>query len=93
MRIFYATLLPGLFGIIFTVGSRKRSLRGVRLLSLIVALGFSTMWLGSCGGSNSNSNSNPGTPTGSYTITITGTSGITGMSPQTATFTLNVTPQ
>jgi hypothetical protein len=74
MRIFYAALLPGVLGIMFTAGSRKRSLRGMRLLGLIVALGFSTLWLGSCGGGGGG-NSNPGTPTGTYTITINATTG------------------
>ena len=46
-RIFYALLLPGLFGIVFAVGSRTRS---ARLLGLIVVLGVSTLGLGSCGG-------------------------------------------
>jgi subtilase family serine protease len=49
-RIFYAMLLPGLVGIFLTVGSRKRAARGVRLLSFIVVLGLSTMWLVTCGG-------------------------------------------
>ena len=79
-RIFYALLLPGLLGLVFTAGSRRRSSRGMRLLGLIVVLGFSTMWLASCGGGNSSGgggggNSNPGTPAGSYTITVTGTAG------------------
>ena len=76
-RMFYALLLPGLLGLVFTAGSRRHSWRGMRFLGLIVVLGFSTMWLASCGGGNSSSsgNSNPGTPTGSYTITVTGTAG------------------
>ena len=91
--IFYAALLPGLLGIIFTVGSRKRaSLRGMRLLGLIVVLGVSTLWLGACSGSTSNANKNPGTPVGPYTITITATTG--GAVPVTnnppLTFTVNV---
>lgn len=73
-RIFYATLLPGLFGIVF-VASRKRSLRSVRFLSLLMVLGMSTMWLGSCGGS-SHSTKDPGTPTGTHSITVTGTATI-----------------
>jgi len=73
-RLFYAALLPGLLGIVFTFGSRKRSLRGTRMLALIMVLGFSTLWLGSCGSSN-NSNKNPGTPKGTYTINVSGTSG------------------
>ncbi|MFZ0197979.1 MAG: protease pro-enzyme activation domain-containing protein [Candidatus Sulfotelmatobacter sp.] len=72
-RIFYALLLPGLFGIVLASGSPGR--RGVRLLSLIVVLGFSTMWLGSCsssGGSNGGQ-SNPGTPAGTYSIVVNAT--------------------
>jgi len=74
-RIFYAVLLPGLLGIVFTVGTRKLSARSLRLLGLIVTLGFSTLWLASCGGSNSSSNGNQGTPKGTYSISVTGTSG------------------
>jgi hypothetical protein len=74
VRIFYATLLPGLLWIVFVAGSRKRSIRGMRLLGLMMVLGFSTLWLGSCGGS-SKGPKDPGTPTGSYTITVKGVSG------------------
>jgi len=74
-RIFYALLLPGLLGLVFTAGSRRRSRRGIRFLGLIVVLGFSSLWLASCGGGNSSGNSSPGTPKGSYTITVTGTAG------------------
>ena len=73
-RIFYAMLLPGLFGIFLTAGSRKRTARGVRILSFIVVLGLSTMWLASCGGSSSGSG-NTGTPPGFYPITIKATTG------------------
>ena len=73
MRIFYAALLPGLLGIVFMVGSRRLSLRSMRLLGLIVVLGFSTLWLASCGGS-SNTNSTGGTTKGTYTITVNATS-------------------
>jgi hypothetical protein len=89
MRIFYAALLPGLFGIMFTLGSRKRSLRGLRLLGLIMVLGFSTLWLGSCGGTSSSGNSNPGTPVGSYTLTVNATTG--GAAPIAATSTVSLT--
>ncbi len=85
LRIFYAALLPGLFGIMFTAGSRKRksSLRGLRFLSLIVVLGFSTLWLSSCSGSNGgNGSSNPGTPQGTSTVMVNATTG--GSSPVTA---------
>ncbi|MGA9545729.1 MAG: protease pro-enzyme activation domain-containing protein [Candidatus Sulfotelmatobacter sp.] len=94
-RIFYAMLLPGLFGIVFAAGSRTR---GLRLLSLIVVLGFSTLWLGSCGGSGGGGTTTPpnaGTPPGSYTVTINATTGGTNPVPLTSngsplTITLNV---
>jgi subtilase family serine protease len=93
MRIFYATLLPGLFGIVFTFGSRKRPLRGLRLLGLIVVLGFSTLWLASCGGSSSSGVSNPGTPKGTSTVTVnastSGTAPITGSPVVTFQLTVN----
>ncbi|MHB8215827.1 MAG: protease pro-enzyme activation domain-containing protein [Candidatus Sulfotelmatobacter sp.] len=86
--IFYALLLPGLFGIVFGAGSRTR---GLRLLSLIVILGYSTLWLG-CSGSSSNGLKNAGTPPGNYTVTVRATTG--GANPLTATsptITLSVT--
>jgi hypothetical protein len=80
--IFYAALLPGLLGLMLTAGTRRRSLRGMRFLGLILVMGFSTMWLASCGGS-SGGNSNKGTPTGPYTFTVSATSGgATVTSPQ-----------
>jgi hypothetical protein len=89
-RMFYALLLPGLFGIMFAADSRRRSLRGMRLLGLILVLGFSALWLGSCGG-NGSSATNPGTPKGTSTVTVNATTG--GAAPITAalsfTFTVN----
>jgi subtilase family serine protease len=83
-HMLYAMLLPGLFGIIFAVGSRKttgsrnRTTRVVRLLSFILVLGFSTIWLASCGGgSGGGGGGNPGTPAGTYSITINGAAGTT----------------
>jgi hypothetical protein len=72
-RIFYALLLPGLFGVVFI----RPRMRASRLLGLIVVLGLCTLGLGSCGGNN-NSNSglkNAGTPPGSYAVTINATTG------------------
>jgi hypothetical protein len=87
-RIFYAMLLPGLFGIVFAAGSRTR---GARLLCLIVVLGFSTLWMGACGGSNSNSTQpNPGTPPGMYPVTINATTGGTNPVTFSLPITLNV---
>jgi Pro-kumamolisin, activation domain len=90
-RIFYAVMLPGLFGIMFTLGARKRSLRGARMLGLIMVLGTSTMWLGSCGGSNNSSSSNPGTPKGNSSVTINATTG--GASPITASLPVTLSVQ
>lgn len=73
--IMYAVLLPGLLGIAFTVGSGKRSWRSLRLLGLMMVLGVSTLWLGSCGGNSTNAVKNQGTPKQTYTFTVTGTSG------------------
>ena len=86
-RIFYAALFPGFLGIVFTAGSRRRSLAGIRFLGLIVFLGFSTLWLASCGGS-SNTNATGGTTKGSYKITVSASS--PGAPTQTAAFQLIV---
>src|SRR5579864_6001006 len=72
-RILYAALLPGLLGIVFTARSRRPALRSMRFLALVVALGFSTLWLASCGGS-SNSNRTGGTTKGNYAITVSASS-------------------
>lgn len=87
-RYFLAAFLPGLLGLFFTVGSRKRVGRGLRMMSFIFVLGLSTMWLGSCGGSNNSTNKDPGTPAGSSTVTVTATTG--GSSPVTATTTVTL---
>ncbi len=91
--IFYAALLPGLLGLMLTAGTRRRSLRGMRFLGLrflglILVMGFSTMWLASCGGSSSGS-SNQGTPVGPYNITMSASSGGATATIPTA-FVLNV---
>jgi subtilase family serine protease len=92
-RIFYALLLPGLFGIVLAAGSRTR---GLRLLSLIVVLGFSTLWLGSCGGSSGGGSTtippNAGTPPGNYTVTIgaTTTGGAAPIANSNAPFTITL---
>jgi hypothetical protein len=88
-RVFYALLFPGLIGVVFI----RRRAAGLRILSLVVALGFSTLWMGSCGGS-SNSNSgltNSGTPPGNYTFTISATTGgAVPLTSSTSTLTLTV---
>jgi len=89
-RIFYAALLPGLLGIAFTFGPRRRSLRGMRFLGLVMVMGFSTLWLGSCGGSSGTKISDPGTPKGSYPITVNATTGGANPITGTTTFTLQV---
>jgi hypothetical protein len=89
--IFYALLLPGLFGVVFVAGSRTR---GVRLLSLIVVLGLSTLWLGACGGSGGGGTTtppNPGSTPGTYTVTVNATTGGANPVSNSLVFTLNVT--
>jgi predicted lipid-binding transport protein (Tim44 family) len=89
-RVFYAALMPGLLGIFFTLGTGKRCLRGMRMLGLIMVLGCSTLWLGSCSSSNNSSSSNQGTPPGSYSVTVTATTGGAAPVQNTVQFTLNV---
>ena len=92
-RIFYAALLPGLFGIVFTVSVRKHSTSGLRVLGLIVVLGLFSVAMTSCGGTSNSSHKNPGTPTGNYNVTVNAaTTG--GGTPLTSSlsFTLAVTP-
>jgi subtilase family serine protease len=92
-KVFFAILMPGLLGIAFTFGARKRSIAAMRVVALIALLGASTFWMASCGGnSSSNNTSNAGTPPGNYTITVNAAT--SGASPITAspalTFTLTV---
>jgi subtilase family serine protease len=72
--LFYAVLLPGVLGLVVSAGSRKRTLRGIRLLSLVAVLALSTLWMPACGGGSSTP-SNPGTPAGTTTVTVTATAG------------------
>jgi subtilase family serine protease len=88
-QIFYALLLPGLFGIVFTVGTRKRSWGAMRMLGLIAVLGVSTLWMASCGGSSSNVVKNPGTPLGTTTVTVNATTG--GSAPITGSTSFQLT--
>ena len=74
--LFYAMLLPGFLGMLSMAG-RKRTLRGVRLLALIVVVGLSAMWI-ACGGGSSGGTTPPpnsGTPTGTSTVTVSAASG------------------
>jgi len=91
-RIFYAMLLPGLMGIVFTFSSRKRTMRGVRFLSLMLVLGCSTIWMASCGGSSGSGGGshNAGTPPGNYSVTVTGTPSGGSVAAASTTFTLAV---
>ncbi len=88
--ILYAMLLPGLVGIFLTFGSRKSRTRSLRLLSFVVVLGLSTIWLASCGGgSGGSSTGNPGTPQGMYTITVNATTGTVQGTAATVMLTVN----
>ena len=88
--VFYAVLLPGLFGIVFLFDSRRRSPGSLPMLAMLVMLSLSTMWMASCGGTSSNKN--PGTPTGSFPFTVNATTGGGAALTSSVKFTLSVTP-
>jgi trimeric autotransporter adhesin len=73
----YALLIPGLVGVIGLAGSKRRPLRGVRLLGLIPFLALSMLWMTACGGGTMNSSppGNQGTPTGTSTIVVMASTG------------------
>jgi subtilase family serine protease len=83
-RIFYAVLLPGMFGLVLAGGSRTR---GARLLGLIVVLGFSALTLSSCG--SSSGQKNPGTTPGTYSLVVSATTG--GANPLSNSFMVSLT--
>ncbi len=87
-RLYYALLLPGLFGILFASGSRSR---GARLLGLIAVLGASSLGVSSCGGSSGGVQKNVGTPAGTYAIVVNATTA--GPNALTASLTVNLTVQ
>jgi len=86
-RIFYALLLPGVFGLALAGGSRTRA---ARLLGLIVVVGFSALTLSSCG--SSGGQKNPGTTPGTYAVTVTATTGGTNPLSNSFTVSLTITP-
>jgi subtilase family serine protease len=88
--VFYAVLLPGLFGIVFLFDSRRRSPGSLRILAMLVMLSLSTVWMSSCGGTSSNKD--PGTPTGSFPFTVNATTGGGSALTSSVKFTLSVTP-
>jgi subtilase family serine protease len=89
-EIFYALLLPGFLGLVLLTGNRKRTWRGVHLLSLIAVLSLSVLWMPACGGGGSSAapTSNPGTPAGTSSVTITATAD--SLTPKTVPITLTV---
>jgi hypothetical protein len=86
--MFYAMLLPGLFGVVL-VGLRKRTYRGMHVITLLLILGLSTLWMGACGGgpSGGGGGGGGGTPTGSMHFVVMGVSGTITV---TQTVTVNV---
>lgn len=85
--MFYAVLMPGLLGLVLTLGSRKRAARGIRMLSWFLVLGVATLSLSSCAGSSSTTS--PGTPKGTYPITVNATTG--GNSPLSSSINFKLT--
>lgn len=88
--VFYAVLLPGLFGIVFLFDSRRRSPGSLRMLAMLLMLSLSTLWMASCGGTSSIKD--PGTPTGSFPFTVNATTGGGAALTSSVKFTLSVTP-
>ena len=72
--LFYALILPGLFGLALLAENRK-SRRMMRIVTLVALLSFAGLCMPACGGGGSTAQSNPGTPVGSSTVTITATAG------------------
>jgi subtilase family serine protease len=91
--LYFAMLVPGLLGLVVLNGNRKRNRRGMRLLSLLIILGFSTLWMPACGGGSSGggSTANAGTPTGTTNLTLgVTTTGSTQLgNPLSVTVTIN----
>jgi len=71
---FYALTLPGLLGLVLSVGIGK-SRRAIRLLSFVALLALAILWMPACGGGGGSSQGNPGTPVGTSTVTVTATAG------------------
>jgi subtilase family serine protease len=88
--VFYAALLPGLVGMFAMVLPRKARAHGIRMLSLVIILASSALWMGACGNSTNNSNRDPGTPKGPSTIVVTATSGGSAPITNKATILLHV---
>src|SRR5579864_260131 len=86
--ILYATLFPGLFGVvILAADSKKRKLRILGLLAVLVVFMLLMSSCGTLGSTTTTTHHDPGTPTGQTTPTVTATaSGIT----HTITINLNV---
>jgi subtilase family serine protease len=87
IKMIYAFLAPALLGLVLTPRLGRRCFRGMRMLGFIMLLGFSTLPIGSCGGSNSSVQSS-GTPPGTYTITVSASA--TGVTAVSTTFSLVV---
>jgi len=86
--ILYATLFPGLFGVvILAADSKKRKLRILGLLAVLVVFMLVMSSCGTMGSTTTTTHHDPGTPIGQTTPTVTATaSGIT----HTITINLNV---
>ena len=91
-KLVYAMLLPGLLGFV-PAGARKRSMRGVRLLVFLAALGLVSMCigcsagLGNLGNLSRGGSCKGGTPTGTSTVAVMATA---GSHSHSTTITLNV---
>ncbi len=85
--VFYALLLPGLFGLVMA-GKGNRKGRTLMMLGFMAVLASSTMWMSAC--SSSSSTKNPGTPKGMYPVTVSATTGGANAITNTVMFTMTV---
>ena len=72
--LYCALLLPGFLGFVFS-GARKRSLRAMRLLTLLCFVTLCSLVVACSGSGNTTTLGTGGTPPGNSTVTVTATAG------------------
>jgi uncharacterized repeat protein (TIGR03803 family) len=72
--LYCALLLPGFLGLVFS-GARKRSLRAMRLLTLLCGVTFCSLVVACSGSGNTTTIGTGGTPPGTSTVIVTATAG------------------
>jgi hypothetical protein len=93
--VFYACILPGIVGIVISSRKRKIKSHGMRLLGLVFALTFATLWMTACAGLSTSNNSsktqgNSGTQVGNSSVTVTAATTGSNVLRHTVVLTLTV---